>query len=68
MAFSFRSVNFAEVIVAVDPKPAENDRMIQWARDYRLAFHPNSSSDEETAARATGSSGTTINRSSRILT
>jgi FAD/FMN-containing dehydrogenase len=39
-AFSFRDANFAEVIVGVDPDPANNDRMIQWARDYWLALHP----------------------------
>jgi FAD/FMN-containing dehydrogenase len=39
-AFSFRDANFAEVIVGVDPDPANNDRMIQWARDYWIALHP----------------------------
>ena len=39
-AFSFRDANFAEVIVGVDPDPSNNDRMIQWARDYWLALHP----------------------------
>ncbi len=39
-AFSFREANFAEVIVGVDPDPANNERMIQWARDYWLALHP----------------------------
>jgi FAD/FMN-containing dehydrogenase len=39
-AFSFRDANFAEVIVGVDPDPANNERMIQWARDYWLALHP----------------------------
>ncbi|MEO8288473.1 MAG: FAD-binding oxidoreductase [Chloroflexota bacterium] len=42
-AFSFRDANFAEVIVGVDPEPANNDRMIQWAKDYWLALHPYSS-------------------------
>jgi FAD/FMN-containing dehydrogenase len=41
-AFSFRDANFAEVIVGVDPDPANNPRMIQWARDYWLALHPHS--------------------------
>jgi FAD/FMN-containing dehydrogenase len=41
-AFSFRDANFAEVIVGVDPDPANNERMIQWARDYWLALHPHS--------------------------
>lgn len=39
-AFSFRDATFAEVIVGVDPDPANNPRMIQWARDYWLAMHP----------------------------
>lgn len=39
-AFSFRESNFAEVIVGVDPDPANNERMIAWARDYWLALHP----------------------------
>jgi FAD/FMN-containing dehydrogenase len=41
-AFSFREANFAEVIVGVDPDPANNERMIQWARDYWMALHPSS--------------------------
>jgi FAD/FMN-containing dehydrogenase len=39
-AFSFRDATFAEVIVGVDPDPANNDRMIAWARDYWMALHP----------------------------
>jgi FAD/FMN-containing dehydrogenase len=39
-AFSFREANFAEVIVGVDPDPANNERMIEWARDSWLALHP----------------------------
>jgi FAD/FMN-containing dehydrogenase len=39
-AFSFRDANFAEVIVGVDPDPANNGCMIQWARDYWMALHP----------------------------
>jgi FAD/FMN-containing dehydrogenase len=39
-AFSFRDANFAEVIVGVDPDPANNERMIEWARDYWMAMHP----------------------------
>ena len=42
-AFSFREANFAEVIVGVDPDPANNPRLIQWAKDYWLAMHPFSS-------------------------
>jgi FAD/FMN-containing dehydrogenase len=39
-AFSFRDANFAEVIVGVDPDPANNEGMIAWARDYWTALHP----------------------------
>jgi FAD/FMN-containing dehydrogenase len=41
-AFSYRDANFAEVIVGVDPDPANNERMIVWARDYWSALHPHS--------------------------
>jgi FAD/FMN-containing dehydrogenase len=41
-AFSFRDANFAEVIVGVDPDPSNNERMIQWAKDYWMALHPHS--------------------------
>lgn len=39
-AFSFRDANFAEVIVGVSPDPSDDERMIQWARDYWMALHP----------------------------
>jgi FAD/FMN-containing dehydrogenase len=39
-AFSFRDANFVEVIAGVDPDPANNERMIGWARDYWMALHP----------------------------
>jgi FAD/FMN-containing dehydrogenase len=39
-AFSFREASFAEVIVGVDPDPANNARLTQWAKDYWLALHP----------------------------
>jgi FAD/FMN-containing dehydrogenase len=39
-AWSFRDANFVEVIVAVDPDPANNPRMIQWAKDYWEELHP----------------------------
>ena len=39
-AFSFRDANFSEVIVGVDPDPANNERMIQWAKEYWMALHP----------------------------
>jgi FAD/FMN-containing dehydrogenase len=39
-AFSFRDANFAEVIVGVDPDPANNEQMIRWAKEYWTALHP----------------------------
>ncbi|HXY38311.1 MAG TPA: FAD-binding oxidoreductase [Vicinamibacteria bacterium] len=39
-AFNFREAKFAEVIVGVDPDPANNPRLMQWAKDYWLALHP----------------------------
>lgn len=39
-AWSFREANFAQVIVAVDPDPANNPRLITWAKDYWTALHP----------------------------
>jgi FAD/FMN-containing dehydrogenase len=39
-AFSFRDARFAEVVVGVDPDPANNPKLVDWARDYWLALHP----------------------------
>lgn len=39
-AFSYRQTKFAEVIVGVDPDPANKDKITQWARDYWDAVHP----------------------------
>jgi FAD/FMN-containing dehydrogenase len=39
-AWNFRNANFAEVMVGVDPDPANNDRMMRWAKDYWTALHP----------------------------
>jgi FAD/FMN-containing dehydrogenase len=39
-AFSFRDANWAEVIVGVDPDPANNDRIISWTKQYWEALHP----------------------------
>jgi len=38
-AFSFRDVNFAQVIVGVHPDSSQNARMLAWAKDYWLALH-----------------------------
>jgi FAD/FMN-containing dehydrogenase len=39
-AWNYREANFSMVIVGVDPDPANNERMIQWAKDYWMALHP----------------------------
>lgn len=41
-AFSFRDCLWSGVIVGADPDPANNERMIAWARDYWQALHPHS--------------------------
>jgi len=41
-AFSYREARYAEVIVGVDPDPANNERNIAWVQDYWLALHPQS--------------------------
>jgi FAD/FMN-containing dehydrogenase len=43
-AFSYRDATWSEVIVGVDPDPANNDRIITWTRDYWEALHPYSAS------------------------
>jgi hypothetical protein len=39
-AWNYREANFSMVIVGVDPDPANNGRLIQWAKDYWMALHP----------------------------
>jgi len=41
-AFSFRDANFIQMIAAVHPDAANDDRMIAWARDFWKALHPHS--------------------------
>ncbi len=41
-AFSYRNTKFAEVIVGVDPDPANRDKISDWARGYWDALHPHS--------------------------
>ena len=38
--WAYRDANFDQVIVGVDPDPANNERTIAWAKDYWTAFHP----------------------------
>ena len=39
-AWSYRDANFAQVIVGVDPDPANSARLTAWAKDYSTALHP----------------------------
>jgi FAD/FMN-containing dehydrogenase len=39
-AWAYRDANWAQVILGVDPDPANNDRIISWAREYWEALHP----------------------------
>jgi FAD/FMN-containing dehydrogenase len=39
-AFSYRDSNWAQVIVGVDPNPANNPKIISWTREYWDALHP----------------------------
>jgi FAD/FMN-containing dehydrogenase len=41
-AFAYRDARYGQVIVGVDPDPANNQRMTAWARDYHDALHPHS--------------------------
>ena len=41
-AFSYRDANWAEVIVGVDPDPANAAKITQWCKDYFDALHPHS--------------------------
>lgn len=39
-AWSYRDAVYGEVIVGVDPDPANAERVTAWARDYWSALHP----------------------------
>ena len=39
-AWNYRDAKWSEVIVGVDPDPANKDRIISWAREYWKALHP----------------------------
>ncbi len=38
--WAYRDATWAHVIVGVDPDPANNDQLINWAREYWDAVHP----------------------------
>ncbi|HUA62647.1 MAG TPA: FAD-binding oxidoreductase [Verrucomicrobiae bacterium] len=39
-AFSYRKTTWAQVICGIDPDPANNERIIGWAKSYWDAVHP----------------------------
>ncbi len=39
-AWSYRDATWAQVIVGVDPDPANNEKIISWTKDYYDAVHP----------------------------
>lgn len=41
-AWSYRESNWAEVIIGIDPDPANAERIRRWAVDYWEALHPHS--------------------------
>ncbi|MEO6633123.1 MAG: FAD-binding oxidoreductase [Mucilaginibacter sp.] len=41
-AWNYRGATWAMVIAGIDPDPANNDKITQWARDYWEALHPHS--------------------------
>jgi FAD/FMN-containing dehydrogenase len=41
-AWNYREANFAQVIVGVDPDPANKERITNWSKAYWQALHPHS--------------------------
>ena len=41
-AWDYRDAKWAQVMVGISPDPADNARMIAWAREYWEALHPHS--------------------------
>jgi len=39
-AWNYRDAKWAEVIVGVDPDPANNEKIISWTKSYYDAVHP----------------------------
>ena len=39
-AWSYRDATWAQVIVGVDPDPANNEKIIGWTKAYWEALHP----------------------------
>jgi len=74
-AFSYRKAKWAEVIVGVDPDPANKDKISNWARSYWDAVHPFSAPGayvnfmmEEGPARVEATYGANYARLRRVKT
>jgi FAD/FMN-containing dehydrogenase len=72
-AFSCRRTTWAEVIAGIDADPANNDRIIGWAKDYWNAVHPFSAGGayinfmmDESAGRVEATYGNNYSRLRRI--
>ena len=73
-AWSFREAVWSQVIVGVDPDPANKDRIVQWAKRYWEAMRPygaggayvNFMMDDEGDARVRASYGDNYERLARI--
>jgi len=39
-AWTYRDANWAQVMVGVDPDPANKEKITQWTKDYFDAVHP----------------------------
>ena len=39
-AWNYRDANWAQVMVGVDPNPANNEKIISWTKNYYDALHP----------------------------
>jgi FAD/FMN-containing dehydrogenase len=39
-AWSYRDANWAQVMIGVDPDPANNEKIISWTKNYYDALHP----------------------------
>ncbi len=72
-AFSYRDANWAQVIVGVDPDPANKQKITDWAKNYWDAVHPHSAGGgymnfmmEEGEDRVRAAYGDNYNRLSKI--
>ena len=71
--WSYRDAKWAQVIVGVDPDPANKEKLVTWARDYFNALHPHSAGGayinfmmDEGEERVRASYGTNYDRLARI--